>query len=75
MNTGAIARGYRSAPYPHAPILKHIREKGGKIILNSDAHSAEALDIAFDQALEIARSCGFTSILRLRKNGLEEIGI
>ena len=75
MNTGAIARGYRSAPYPHAPILRHIREKGGKIILNSDAHSADALDIAFDQALEIARECGFRSILRLRKKGLEEIGI
>lgn len=75
MNTGAIARGYRSAPYPHAPILKHIREKGGRIIINSDAHSAPALDTAFDESLEIARACGFGSILRLRRDGLEEIGI
>lgn len=75
MNTGAIARGYRSAPYPRFEILKHIREKGGRIIINSDAHSAGALDVFFDESLEIARSCGFDHILRLREAGLEEVGI
>ena len=75
MNTGAIARGYRKNPYPRAEILKHIRQRGGQIILNSDAHSAEALDVAFAESLEIARACGFDHILRLRARGLEEVGI
>lgn len=75
MNTGAIARGYRSAPYPNGEILKHIRQRGGEILINSDAHSAQALDVAFADSLEIARSCGFDHILRLREGGLEEVGI
>lgn len=75
INTGAISRGYRTMPYPRPEILKHICQKGGKIIINSDAHSAPALDTAFEPTLELARSCGFKSILRLREKGLEEIGI
>jgi len=75
INTGAIPRGYRSIPYPHPIILKYIQERGGEIIINSDAHFAAGMDAAFDEALELARSCGFKHILRLRSTGLEEIGI
>lgn len=39
INTGAIARGYRSTPYPAPALLSYLREKGGKFILSSDAHS------------------------------------
>ena len=75
MNTGAITRGYRVTPYPNPAILKHIREKGGEIIINSDAHSAAAMDTGFDTCLEMARSCGFNHVLYLRENGLQEVGI
>lgn len=73
MNTGAIARGYRSAPYPAAPLLRRIRELGGEIIINSDAHSAAALDCGFDLCIETARACGFDHALRLRASGFEEV--
>lgn len=73
MNTGAIARGYRSAPYPAAPLLRRIRELGGEIIINSDAHSADGLDCAFNLCVEIARACGFDHSLRLRTSGFEEV--
>ena len=75
INTGAISRGYRSIPYPHPVILKHIRNRGGEVIINSDAHSAPALDTAFDAAAELARSCGFDHVLQLRAKGLEEVGL
>lgn len=75
INTGAIARGYRSAPYPHPAILKYIHDSGGEILINSDAHSAEAIDTAFDAARALALQCGFKHILRLRAASLEEIGI
>lgn len=75
INTGAIPRGYRSRPYPSVPILKHIRSLGGEIMINSDAHSAEAIDACFDDALLLAQECGFDHILRLRESGLEEVGI
>ena len=48
INMGALARGYRSAPYPAAPIIQYIKEKGGKLILSGDAHSADALCYRFE---------------------------
>lgn len=75
MNTGAISRGYRTTPYPSATILKYIREHGGEIIINSDAHFAEAIDVGFDLCVEIARGCGFDHVLALRKNGFEEVSL
>lgn len=38
INTGVIARGYKSAPYPAAPIIEYIKKKGGRFILSSDSH-------------------------------------
>ncbi len=69
INTGAISRGYRTAPYPSAPLLKLIREKGGRILLTSDCHHADALLCAFDQAAELAKSCGFTESMFLTESG------
>ena len=48
INMGALARGYRSAPYPAAPIIQYIKEKGGKLILSGDAHSADTLCYRFE---------------------------
>lgn len=73
INTGAIARGYRTAPYPNPAILRGIHDLGGRIIINSDAHAAAQIDCAFSQAAALAISCGFTSALRLRAFGFEEV--
>lgn len=73
INSGAIARGYRSTPYPAFPLLRRIRELGGEIIINSDAHAADHLDAAFDLCVQIARSSGFDHALRLRTSGFEEV--
>jgi len=43
INTGAISRGYRRAPYPAMPILSFILENGGSVIVSSDSHSADTL--------------------------------
>ena len=47
INTGAISRGYRTAPYPSADMIAYIKERGGTIILSSDAHSADAIAYRF----------------------------
>lgn len=47
INTGAIARGYRSQPYPSADITAYIRERGGRFVLSSDAHCAENVAFGF----------------------------
>lgn len=62
VNTGAIARGYRTEPYPEKWILKKIKEKGGKIILSSDCHKKEMLDCYYEQAIEYIKDCGFDEI-------------
>ena len=47
VNTGAIARGVRSTPYPSPKIIEYIRSRGGTVILSSDAHRKEDLCYAF----------------------------
>lgn len=48
INTGALARGWRTTPYPSAQILEYIRAHGGKLILSSDSHSAQTLCNQFE---------------------------
>ena len=68
INTGAVAKGYRTQPYPSAAMLKRVRECGGRIILSSDCHSSDHLDCAFGEALELARACGFRTVWAYRGN-------
>lgn len=49
INTGAMARGYRTSPYPSPPILDEIRNRGGKLILSSDSHSPDTLLYCFER--------------------------
>lgn len=62
INTGAVARGRRSIPYPSPEILKMIKEYGGKIIISSDCHDKEYLDFGFDSAVNFARAAGFSEV-------------
>ena len=49
INTGAIARGYRTAPYPAKPFLDIILSGGGKTILSADCHDKDFLAESFDK--------------------------
>ena len=68
INTGAMARGVRSVPYPSPEILKMIRKHGGQIMLSSDCHNKDYLDFAFDKAADLARKTCFTRTAVI-KNG------
>ncbi len=48
VNTGAMARGYKTVPYPSLPMLSYIKEKGGRVLLSGDTHRKDALCFAFD---------------------------
>lgn len=63
INTGAIARGYRTSFYPCVKALEYINEHKGSIILNSDCHNADYLDCYFNEALHELKSIGFTSLM------------
>ena len=48
INTGAIARGYRTTPYPAAPILEYLASKGARFLFSGDAHAPDGLGYGFD---------------------------
>ena len=49
VNTGAISRGWLDDAYPSPVFRSELRERGVRFLLSSDAHSAAALDCAFDR--------------------------
>lgn len=73
INTGAISRGCRITPYPAPFILRHIQQRGGRIILSSDAHDAAHLLYGFEDAAALAQSCGFRTVWTRSPEGFREI--
>ncbi len=59
INSGAMSRGYRSAPYPDLEQLKLLLELGGRITITSDCHRAEWLDFGMEKSRELAKAAGF----------------
>ena len=43
INTGAMARGYRSVPYPDPFLLRELEARGARLILSSDCHEKQNL--------------------------------
>ena len=52
INTGAVARGYRSRPYPCGFLLEEIERLGCPVILSSDCHEKNKLDFGFNMVLD-----------------------
>ena len=72
INTGGVARGYRSEFYPAPFLLRRWRELGGEIIFTADAHNAEGLLFGFREAAEYAKAAGFTHAVVLNAQGKPE---
>ena len=75
LNSGAISRGYRTAPYPSNALLCVLRELGGRICLNSDAHSADGIGCAFGLMRDNAKACGFRELWFLTGEGFRPVPI
>ena len=73
VNTGAIARGYRTAPYPTAFLMKEMKRLGFKPLISSDCHNRQDLDCAFDLAERMLKECGFTERYVLTKDGFAAV--
>lgn len=65
INTGGMARGYLTTPYPTLELLCAWRELGGSITLTSDCHDRRYLAHAFPKAAALARQAGFRTALQL----------
>lgn len=75
VNTGAIARGLRTSPYPHERLLHRICRSGGKITLSSDCHRAELLDAAFAETEQLLREIGFAQVYVLDEGKFKPISL
>ncbi len=75
VNTGAIARGYRTKPYPHKNLLEYMKAKNVSMVLNSDCHNCKQLDQSFDTSLELLKSIGYKKLMVLTPSGFEEESI
>jgi len=69
INCGAVNRNRKRELYPNRFLLRHLREFGGEIFINSDAHQRELLDGGFDIAVRTAIECGFTHVNIFTKEG------
>lgn len=75
VNTGAMARGLRTSPYPAVEILRVLRQADAPLILSSDCHDAKNLDFGFAEARAMLRSLGFRRLFTLTETGAAEYEI
>ena len=54
INTGAMSRGYRTAPYPGERVLELLGKAGKPVILSSDSHAADTITYGFEEAMRLA---------------------
>ena len=69
VNTGAMQRGYRTAPYPSVRLLRELKARNARILVSSDAHSADGVAFAFAETEEMLRSMGFRELWTLTEQG------
>ena len=73
VNTGAIARGHRTLPYPAPFLMRELKERGARLVLGSDCHKASMLYFGFALAEEYIRSFGFTGVWTLSRGRWTEL--
>ncbi len=73
VNTGAIARCYRTTPYPSVPILKELKRLGYGAVISSDCHDRNKLDCAFNVAEQLLKNCGYKEYYVLTENGFKPV--
>ncbi len=69
VNTGAVARGYRTTPYPDPFIVKEMKRLGFGAVISSDCHNKNLMDFHFAEAKQLLRDCGYEEFYILTKEG------
>lgn len=75
INTGAMARGYRTTPYPNSFLIKEMAKTGVGIVLGSDCHDNTKLSYGFEQCVELCKACGVKELQVLTKGGFQGLAL
>ncbi len=62
INTGGMARGKTSTPYPSLALLRRMREMGARVTLCDDAHAPSHLGKHWSDAVALAQAAGYRSV-------------
>ena len=73
VNTGAISRGYRTAPYPQMEFLREFQKCGFGAVITSDCHDRNYIDCYYDQSRQLLAQVGFTTRWILTDDGFKEV--
>lgn len=73
VNTGSIARGYKTVPYPQIEFLKEFKNCGFGTVITSDCHDKEFFDCYFKEAKELLLEAGFNTKWILTDDGFKEV--
>jgi len=73
INSGGLFRGATEGVYPSFSILQEARRRGIPLVINSDAHTPEALDFHFNEACDLARKAGYRRTMMLLNGDWREI--
>ena len=73
VNTGAVSRGYKTAPYPQMEFLKEFQRQGFGVLITSDCHDKNLIDCHYREAEELIREAGFQTKWVLTENGFQEV--
>ncbi len=75
INTGGMARGKTSSPYPEGWILKELRARKVEVCVNSDAHELEHLLAFRDDGIAAASKAGYTELCVITGTGRKRVPI
>ncbi len=73
VNTGGVARGYRSSLYPQLELLKEFKACDFGAVITSDCHNRDFIDCCYKEAEELLLSAGFTTKWILTDDGFREV--
>ena len=59
VNTGGMARGCTKTPYPSPDFLNMLNRKNVPVVIDSDAHTIQTIDFAFDIAVQTLKEAGY----------------
>lgn len=75
VNTGGMARGYKTTPYPDLFIIKEMKRLGFGAIISSDCHDMTKMEYGFDMATELLRAGGFKERYILTDAGFKAVAL
>ena len=75
LNSGAVSRGWRDAPYPAPELIEMLRKKNVPVTISSDAHRADDIDCAYPAILDALRKAGYSSVKMLKGGRFCDYGI